>query len=55
MERLKYMKMIQAVRSEFYHSEFKLHRGDSKELYKLVSRLIGSINENKLPGHDSMM
>ena len=53
MERSKYMKMIHAVRSEFYHLKFKLHKGDSKELYKLVSRLTGSIMENKLPDHDS--
>ena len=49
----KYTKMIQAVRSEFYHSKFKLHKGDSKELYKLVSRLTGSIMENNLADHDS--
>ena len=36
MERSKYMKMIHAVGSGFYHSKFKLHKGDSKELYKLV-------------------
>ena len=53
MERYKYMKMIHAVRSEFYHLKFKQHKGDSKELYKLVSRLTGSIMENKLPDHDS--
>ena len=53
MERSKYMKMIHAVRIEFYHSKFKLHKGDSKELYKLVSRLTGSIMENKVLDHDS--
>ena len=53
MERSKYMKMIHAVRSEFYHSKFKLQKGDSKELYKLVSRLTGTIMENKLLDHDS--
>ena len=53
MERSKYMKMIHAVRSEFYHSKFKQHKGNSKELYKLVSRLTGSVMENKLPDHDS--
>ena len=53
MERSKYMKMIHAVRSEFYHSKFKLHKCDSKELYKLVSRLTGSIMENKLLDNDS--
>ena len=52
-ERSKYMKMIHAVRSEFYHSKFKQHKGDSKELYKLVSILTGSIMENKPPDHDS--
>ena len=52
MEKSKYMKMIHAVRSEFYHSKFKLHKGDSKELYKLVARLTGSIMENKLLDHD---
>ena len=53
MERSQYMKMIHTVRSEFYHSKFKLHKGDSKELYKLVSRLTGGIMENRLPDHDS--
>ena len=53
MERSKYMKMIHAVRNEFYHSKFKLHKGDSKDLYKQVSRLTGSIKENILPDHDS--
>ena len=53
MERSKCIRMIHAVRSEFYHSQFKQHKGDSKELYKLVSRLTGSIMENKLPDHDS--
>ena len=53
MEKLKCMKMIHAVRSEFYHSKFKLHKGDSKELYKLVSRLTGSIMENKILDHYS--
>ena len=53
MERSKYVKIIHAVRSEFYHSKFKLHKGDNKELYKLVSRLTRSIMENKLLDHDS--
>ena len=53
MERSKYMKMIHTYRSEFCHSKFKLHKDDSKELCKLVSRLTGSIMENKLPDHDS--
>ena len=53
MERSKQIKMTHAVRSELYHSKFKLHKGDSKELYKLVSRLTGSIMENKLPDPDS--
>ena len=45
--------MIHTVRSEFYHSKFKLHKGDSKELYKLVSILTVSSMENKLPDYDS--
>ena len=49
------MKMIHNVRSEFYHSKFKLHKGDSKELYKLVSTLTASIIENKLQAHAAMM
>ena len=53
MEGSKYMKMIHAVKSEFYHSKFKQHKGGSKEVYKLVSRLTGSILENKLPDYDS--
>ena len=47
------MNMIHAVRSEFYHLKFKPHKGDCKELYKLVSRLTGCIIESKLPDHDS--
>ena len=47
------MKMIHAARSEFYLSKFKLHKGDSKEVYRLVSRLPGSIMENKLLDNDS--
>ena len=53
MERLKHMKLIHAVGSEFYHLKFKQHKGDNKELYKLVSILTGSTMENKLPDHDN--
>ena len=53
MEISKYMKMVHTVRSEFYHSKFKLHKGDSKELCKLVSKLTGSIMENQLLDHDN--
>ena len=46
--RNKYFRLIHAIRKSYYQEEFVKHKGDSKALYNLVSRLTGTENTNIL-------
>ena len=45
----KYFQMLYHTRRDYYHMEFTSHHGDSKHLYKLVSKLPGGMIINNLP------
>ena len=52
-ERLRYNRMLNAVRTEYFRKEFEQHKGNMKHLYKLVAKLNGSTSVNPLPEMDS--
>ena len=45
----KYFRQIHVIRKSYYQEEFVKHKGDSKALYNLVSKLTGTENTNILP------
>ena len=47
--RNKYFRLIQFIRKSYYQEEFVKHKGDSKALYNLVSKLTGTENTTILP------
>ena len=47
--RNKYFRLIHVIRKSYYQDEFVKHKGDSKALYNLVSKLTGTENTNILP------
>ena len=44
--RNKYFRLIHAIRMRYYQEEFVKHKGNSKALYNLVSKLTGTENTN---------
>ena len=47
--RNKYYRLMHVIRKGYYKEEFMKHKGDSKALYNLVSKLTGSEKTNILP------
>ena len=47
--RNKYFRLIHVIRKSHYQDEFVKHKGDSKALYNLVSKLTGTENSNIQP------
>ena len=41
--------MIYLAKRNYYKHEFKNHKGNTKHLYKLMSKLTGRINANPMP------
>ena len=41
--------MVYLAKRDYYKQEFKNHKGNTKHLYKLMSKLTGGINANPMP------
>ena len=52
-DRKKYQAMLYALKTSTYSEEIKDCKGDTKKLYKLVYSLMGTSQENLLPGNDN--
>ena len=50
-EREKYRKMLLEAKSACYSEQVKDCRGDTKGLYKMVNKLMGTSSSNPLPNH----